>query len=219
MGFFDGLKKANATIGTIGAGLAVGGVAAAAIAKGVSSFKKAKHSREMDNKKYELELEKMRAENELKIKTLDQKERSEVLNAQVSVQKQQMNNDNVLAKMQIESSTNIQLANINNQASVQKAQLMYGNNGVNTSGMIVDKENGFVIDNRQPNLQIVNGVPQMYSNFDNSLMFTPQQPMINNVNMETIQRKLLNANELRKSGAITENEFLVMKQKILNGSM
>lgn len=253
MGFFDGLKKANATIGTVGVGLAVGGAAAGAMAKGLASFKKAKHSREMDNKKFELELEKTRAENELKMRAMEQKERMEIFNAQIGMQKQQMNNDNVLARMQIETSSNIQLTQLNNQASIQKAQInssanvamtevtsnasvnkaqaMYGNGGINTSGMFIDKENGIAIDNRNPNLvynqQVVNGVPQMtmYPNMQHSLMFTPVgMPNVNNAlngqsNMEIMQKKLLDANKLWKSGAIDEDEFLSMKQKILMGAM
>lgn len=265
MGFFDGIKKANATIGTAGVGLLVGGAAAASVAKGISSFKKAKHSRELDNKKFELELEKVRAENELKMRAMDQKERLEMFNAQVGLQKQQMSNDNLLTKMQLESATNIQLTgmkneaniqltNLNNQASIQKAQInsnanvaiteatssasvgkaqaMYGNGGINTSGMFIDKENGIAIDNRNPNLvynqQIVNGIPQMsmYPNMSHSLMFTPQLQMPNigselngKSNMEILQKKLLDANQLLKSGAITEEEFLSMKQRILAGAM
>lgn len=269
MGFFDGIKKANATIGTAGVGLLVGGAAAATVAKGIAGFKKAKHSRELDNKKFDLELEKVRAENEMKIRAMEQKERLEMFNAQVGIQKQQMTNENILTKMQLETAaniqltgmknqTNIQLTDLNNQTSIQKAQInsnaniamteatsnasigkaqaMYGNSGLNVSGMFIDKENGIAIDNRNPNLvynqQIVNGgihMPQMsmYPNLSHSLMFTPQMPANNNVNaslnsksnMEVLQQKLLDANQLWKSGAITEEEFLSMKQKILVGAM
>lgn len=219
MGFFDNLDKANKTINTISKATALVGGSAFGVTSAIGISKKNKHKREMDNKMYDLEVEKLRSKNDLEIRKLEQKERMQVVDIDGKIQIEQMKNNSVVNQMQLQNYSNLQLQAMKNDAMIQQAKINSGANvqisQQNMQAQLGTAQMRYGSTNNAINNMQIDGNTIMYD----SLMFVPlsQQNLPNNSNVEIIQRKLLDLNELRKSGVITDEEFIQMRQQILSG--
>lgn len=212
--FWDKFSKGAAVAGTVVGGTAV--VANVANKLINSNVNRRKQKVEMEIMQQDAYLRQQQAllDQEVKLKQLQLQEHQINVGANRDITLSQIEANRDMNIQNMKSQASIQNTYMSSTADVQKAQAMYAENSAlaNHNGMVYDQNNGFAMDSR--NMNYYGMYPGNMGMMVAGSMY-PMQPNNQNMNMNQLQQKLLEAKSMYDRGIIDEKEFDQLRNNLL----